>query len=199
MLRFGARARARSPFAWVDPGEPLRRLSLAGVNDQTLPLLLPAGAGALFFEPDAGLAAAGERIELMPLKLDPPIAGYASTSARFGSADVFFYGPTIYVEPDGFWVRGGQTAEFTIAVERGRPSLGLALANGEAANDLRVEWGSHRERLSLAAAESHTIRVDLTRGGSRFVRLTSSSGYRPSDDGVSEDRRYLGVRVRILE
>ena len=179
--------------------EPLRRLAIAGVTDQTLPFVLPAGAGALFFEPDASLAASGDRIELTPLKLDPPIVGYASTSAHFGSADVFFYGPTIYVEPDGFWVRGGQAAEFTVAVERGRPSLGLALANGDAGNDLRVEWGSHEERLSLAAAESRTISVDLTRAGSGFVRVTSPSGFRPSDDGVSADHRYLGVRVKILE
>jgi hypothetical protein len=169
------------------------------VNEQTLPLLLPAGAGALFFEPDAGLAAAGDRIELMPLTLGPPIASYASTSARFGSADVFFHGPTVYVEPDGFWVRGGQTAEFTIAVERGQPRIGLALTNGDAANVLKLEWGSRRETLTLAAAESRTIGVDVTREGSALVRLTSPSGFRPSDDGASEDRRYLGVRVRILE
>jgi hypothetical protein len=180
-------------------GEPLRRLALSGVNEQTLPLVLPAGAGALFFEPDAGLAAVGERIELVPLKLDSPIAGYASTSAHFGNADVFFYGPTIYVEPDGFWVRGGQTAVFTIAVERGRPNIDLALANGDAANDLRLEWGSRQEKLTLAPAESRTVNVDMTRDGSALVRLTSPSGFRPSDDGASQDRRYLGVRVKVGE
>ena len=188
-LRVG---RSRRAFA---PAAPSR-----GVNEQTLPLLLPAGAGALFFEPDAGLAAAGERIELTPVKLDPPIAGYASTSAHFGNADVFFYGPTIYVEPDGFWVRGGQTAEFTIAVERGRPSVGLGSGEWGGAERSDAWSGEHTGRGWLSRhAESRTINVDMTRDGSALVRLTSPSGFRPSDDGASEDRRYLGVRVRIRE
>jgi hypothetical protein len=177
--------------------EPFRQLTLAGVNTQNLSLALPAGAGALFFEPDASLSAAGDSIELTPLELQAPSTGYAVTSARFGDADLFFHGPTIYAEPDGFWVRGGQTTTFTVAVERGRAGMSLTMTNGGVANDVRLEWGARKERVVLRPFESRTITIDVSREGVAFVRLTSSAGYRPSDDGVSEDRRYLGVRVTV--
>jgi hypothetical protein len=177
--------------------EPVRRLRLAGVNTQTQSLALPAGAGALFFEPDAGLSAAGDRIELTPLRLEAPATGYAATSARFGDADLFFFGSTIYAEPDGFWVRGGQTTVFTVAVERGRAGVNLAMTNGEPANEVRLAWGTRNERVALRPFESRTIPIDVSREGVMLVRLTSPAGFRPSDDGVSEDRRYLGVRVKI--
>jgi hypothetical protein len=177
--------------------EPLRRLTLAGVSAQTFPLDLPAGAGALFFEPDEGLSAAGDRIELTPRKLQPPAEGYAATSVRFGDADLYFYGPTIYLESDGFWARGGTTTPFVIAVERGRRVVNLTMTNGAAANDVQLAWSDRSERIALRPLESQTIAVDVSREGVAAVRLTSTSGYRPSDDGVSQDRRYLGIRVTV--
>jgi hypothetical protein len=179
--------------------EPLRRLRLHGVTEQTLPLALPAGAGALFFEPDAALAGAGDRLELVPLKLSARVAADAVTSARFNDVDVFFHGPSVYVEPEDFWVRGGHTADFTLAAERGRQTVALELINGEAANDLAIDLGTRQWRLRLEATESRTIQVALTREGTALVRLTSPAGFRPSDDGTNEDRRYLGVRVRVLK
>ena len=177
--------------------QPLRRLTLAGVNSQMLALELPAGAGALFFEPDEGLSAAGDRIELTPLKLQRPADGYAATSVRFGDADLFFYGPTIYVEPDGFWARGGMTTTFVVAAERGRRDVNLTLTNGEAANEAVLALGTRNERIALRPFESQTVTVGISREGVSLVRLTPTSGFRPSDDGVSEDRRYLGVRVTV--
>jgi hypothetical protein len=179
--------------------EPLRRLRLHGVTEQTLPLALPAGAGALFFEPDAALAGAGDRLELVPLKLSARVAADAVTSARFNDVDVFFHGPSVYVEPEDFWVRGGHTADFTLAADRGRQTVALELINGETANDLAIDLGTRRWRLRLEAIESRTIQVALTREGTALVRLTSPAGFRPSDDGTNADRRYLGVRVRVLK
>jgi hypothetical protein len=176
--------------------EPLRRLAVEGVTQQTLALSLPAGASALFLEPDPALAASAAAIDLTPLKLAAPSTP-ALTSARLGSADLFFQTPGVYVEPEWFWVRGGQSALFTVAAGRGRSTIPVTVINGEAANEPRIEWGEGDKVVRLAPLESHTIDVALSPDGLAVVTVTSPSGFRPSDDGVREDRRYLGVRVKV--
>jgi hypothetical protein len=180
--------------------EPLRRLALSGVSEQTIAVSLPAGAGALFFEPDAGLAASGDRLELTPTALGGHSAGErAAASAGYGPFDVFFADTTPYVEPDGFWIRGGRTTAFAIAAGRDRTNVTLEIENGLAANDVTVAWNGREERLAFGPGQTRRVRLDFPRGGTAAVRLTSRAGFRPADDGTSEDRRYLGVRARLLE
>lgn len=176
--------------------EPAWRLPVAAVASTTLPLWLPAGARALRFEPDANLAAAGDMIELTPLRIDRAPFGYATASTHYGDATVFFHGPSVFAEPDGFWVRGGQTSAFTV-VKPGAQAVTFSLENGASANDVTMEWGTRRERLPLASSASRTVAVDTSADGAALIRVTSPSGFRPSDAGTSDDRRYLGVRVRL--
>jgi hypothetical protein len=176
----------------------LKTFQLAPTSLQKLALWLPAGAAALFIEPDSTAAASLETLEISPVRLGSRASDAAATSAPYGDTDVFFHdsGAT-FVENEGFWIRGGSTARFTVAQPDGRSSITLQLTNGAAANDVALEWGGTTTRLPLAPSESRAIAVPLSADGAVEVRLTSPSGFRPSEVGPSRDTRYLGVRVEI--
>jgi hypothetical protein len=107
----------------------------------------------------------------------------------------FFLEDSVFAEADGFWVRGGRSAEVVIATPN-RSSIELALTNGGVANVVTVESGQHREAISLAPGEMRSTALAADATGVVRLRLTSASGFRPSDRG-EPDGRYLGVRVEI--
>src|SRR6185503_5738419 len=72
---------------------------------------LPAGAGALTVAAtDTELDRLG-MLELVPLTISPSAGPPARTLAEYGNARVYFFDSQVFVEGDGFWVRGRSTAE----------------------------------------------------------------------------------------
>lgn len=176
---------------------PTATMPVAAVSRQTRTLDLPAGAAALLIEPDAGFAAVGESVVLAPRRLDQA-SDRALSSARYGDVDVFFFdNNAVFVEDDGFWIRGGRTAPFMLAVSAGQPTVTVSIGNGATPNDVTVEHPEAIETHALASFEGRDLRLPAPDDGRIRLRVTSSSGFRPSDVGPGADARYLGARIIV--
>ncbi|MCC7008607.1 MAG: hypothetical protein IT184_07305 [Acidobacteria bacterium] len=153
---------------------------------------LPAGAAALVLEPDKELNRFGQSVEAVPIRIDPGGGARAVASAVYGPATVYFVDRAVFPEPDGFWVKGGETAELVVSKTEAGPIV-LVLANGGRANDVVIERDRRSETWRASAGESRRILLDGT--AAARVRISSPAGFRPAATGTSGDTRYLGVRV----
>jgi hypothetical protein len=153
---------------------------------------LPAGAATLTLTLDPASARVARTIDIAPLTIDRSSRPPAVTSLSSGNAEVFFYDQQVFVEDDGFWVRGGQATDIAVAVATGRETrVVLTVANGAVANDVTI----NDEPLHLAPGETHDVALTIPASGALPVHIRSAAGFRPSDVSSSQDRRYLGVRV----
>jgi hypothetical protein len=176
--------------------QPFRDIALARLSDQTVPASLPAGAAFLGVEADPTLASTGLSIDLRPDTLLPPVWPLAVASLSGNDITTFFLDRQVYVEDDGFWVRGQAAADLVIAAEGGRSAAAVELTNGPQPNVITLTDPAGRQTLRLSASESRRVDLRLDAHGQVRVRIASASGFRPSEVGPSADRRYLGVRVR---
>jgi hypothetical protein len=174
-------------------------LPVAARNEQTATLALPAGAAAVFLEPDPAFARVADTIVLTPLAPAAWTGMNATGTARYGGVDVFFQGnAAVFPEADRVWVRGGHTAALTLAPPAGTTHAMLSIGNGEAVNDVTLVSSAGEWRFRLAPGSSRTVRVPLTADGTAAVRISSSAGFRPSESGGDpNDHRYLGVWVTV--
>ena len=174
--------------------------ALARQSEQTLALHLPAGAGDLRLIPDDTLAATGRSIELLPRLLEGGTSAVPYRLWAFPAADVYFLDDRVFLEPDGFWIHGvSETALVIVARPGASTPPRLRITNGAAAgNEVLVVDPTGERRVILGAWETMDLAVPITDGGAARFRIRSSAGFRPSDDGVSTDRRFLGVRVSAL-
>ena len=111
---------------------------------------------------------------------------------------MYFLDDNVFTEAGGFWVRGGAVAEMVLEAPEGpKASFSLMLQNGRTDNSVVIARGAEERRETFHPSETKTI--ELTSDSSGVVRfsISSPSGFQPSDDGVSRDSRYLGVRVEL--
>jgi hypothetical protein len=171
---------------------PVRRVALGGASGEVALLDLPAGAAALTLALDPASARAAQAIDLAPLTLDRSSGPPAVASLSSPGADVFFFDQHVFVEDDGFWVRGGQATDIAVAAGGSRQIV-VALANGAVTNDVTI----NDQALHLAPGETREVALRAPASGTLPVHIESSAGFRPSDVSASQDRRYLGVRVEV--
>jgi len=177
---------------------PLRRFVLASSTSQSLPLSLPAGAAVLVVEaPNADLARQWQAT-LLPVSHASPIGHFARAHTVYGDTEAFFLDEQVFVEADGFWVRGGRTAQ--VVLSRGDASAGrtrmLQLRNGGAANTVTIRSGAWQEVLSLSEWQERAVTLPAAdASGAWPLVITSASGFRPSEV-AGQDTRFLGVWVR---
>jgi hypothetical protein len=177
---------------------PLGTLALVPLSDQRQRLTLPAGAAMLTVEPDSALRAVGGRVELAPIVIDTTPTRPAQSAMRYGSSDVFFLDDSVFAEADGFWVRGGSTAELAMLTRVPNASMELILRNGAAPNQVTVDVNRQSRRLALSPGEEVALTLPVEDpAGTLRLRITSASGFRPSDLSTSRDERYLGVWVGV--
>lgn len=169
----------------------------AGTSPE-LPLLLPAGAASLSIDADTQETSAGLSVVLRPRGVAVKTDAVARAFAKHGGTGVYFLDDAVFVEPSGFWVRGGRAAD--VAWSDGPSAAGrtrqLRLSNGSAANDLTVTVGGWTEAIRLEAGQEHVVvlpAADAT--GTWRVSIRSSSGFRPSEVSGGTDDRYLGVWI----
>jgi hypothetical protein len=156
----------------------------------TRDFVLPAGARALSVTAE-GVAS----LELVPVLLSPVTRAHAVALATYGDSRIYFFDGNVFVESDGFWVRGGETTTFVVSGSG--TSARLELGNGPMSNAVFVETDGHAQTLTLQPSESRVIAAPLGAEGSVQVTITSPAGFRPSEVSASADRRYLGVRVMV--
>jgi len=176
---------------------PLRRFVLASPASQSLPLQLPGGAAALLVEaPNADLARQWQ-VTLRPASPASPIDHLARGHAAYGDAEAFFLDENVFVEADGFWVRGGRTAQLVLS--RGDAFPGrtrvLQLRNGGAANTVTIRSGAWQEVLPLGEWQERAVTLPAAgASGAWPLMITSASGFRPSER-AGPDTRFLGVWI----
>lgn len=177
---------------------PFEKFDVPGQSEVTFELRLPAGATQLDFSATGRLASVGGTLILRPTSIEPVPMSAPSRVLRQPLADVFFADDEAFVEPDGFWVKGTATATFLIAPRDPSTAVVLELSNGSRVNSVDVGIGEAvRETAELQPSESRRLR-NVPIITPTIVRVSSGSGFRPSETG-SSDRRWLGVRVRVVE
>lgn len=104
----------------------------------------------------------------------------------------------VFVERDGFWVRGGRSAALHVS-PNGASQLRVTIRNGAARGPVTLEIDGTREVLELGSGETHEVSLALT-GRELTVPLTIEpiNGFRPSErNPESRDTRWLGCRVHL--
>jgi hypothetical protein len=180
----------------ADTTQPWMRVLWPPLSQHAVTIELPVDVEELRLEPDQALQAAGMTFSVAligPLKLPQKPA---RTAVRWGDVTVWFQGGKVFIEDDGFWVAGGSEAEFLITRTDGAPGARLTLGNGGAANAVQLSGSGLERRVDLPPNQGFEADVPVS-GTGAALRVTSRSGFRPSDSGGSGDRRYLGIRVTI--
>lgn len=186
-LRIGARPDAVWP------------LGLSRASDQVVPIELPGGASVLRVVPDATSSANLERLDLVPRRLAPPAPRLARDLIVVGDTSLHVLDDGLFGDARGFWTRGGQTTRVLMTRGAGaRASTTLRVSNGPVANLVTMVLDGRSESWAMAPGESRDVGLPppLPSGAVEMV-VTSAEGFRPSDDGRSQDDRWLGVRVDI--
>ena len=194
------RPRAGSMEVRLAPsGSSLRVIPVSALSEQQFPLFLPAGAAALFLDPDSGLEPATTSIRVEPIAPGPRMSVYATRTARYGDVDLFFAGHSaVFIQRAGFWIRGGRAQRVTLAVSAERPTVLLRLKSGPVPNEVTVSWGPVRRQVTLRPDASEEVSVPVAADGTVTLEMSSASGYRPSETGGDpSDHRYLGVWVSV--
>jgi hypothetical protein len=178
--------------------EPLRRWALTPADTSAMTLSLPAGATVLVVEADSPEAAAGLSVTLTPAGTAMRTTGVARSFAVNDDTPVYFLDDNVFVEPAGFWIRGGRE---THAVWSAGPSSAgrtrvLRLRNGGGANQVTVKVGGWSEVVPLEAWQERVVTLPAAdASGTWRVSIHSASGFRPSEVSGGTDDRYLGVWV----
>jgi hypothetical protein len=176
---------------------PLQRFDVAPSRAQSFALLLPAGVAVLLLEAESAELARQIQVALVPIGTATARFGYARQNARYGDMDLFFMDGNVFPEAEGFWVRGGQSADVVLsqgAAAANRAGT-LTIRNGATPNTVTIRSGGWQEVLTLAAGEGRVVSLPAADAlGSWPLTITSASGFRPSDT-AGADRRFLGVWI----
>ena len=151
------------------------------------------------------VARAVTRVEIEPVSVVPRTSRRVIANVRQARvlADVpgryaVYVDDNVYMEPAGFWVRGGRSASMHVS-PHGASELRVTLRNGAAAGPVTVEINGTREVLELDRGETHEVRVSLSgRELTVPLRFETVNGFRPSErNPESTDTRWLGSLVRL--
>ncbi len=177
-------------------GPSLATFALLPRTRQSVTLDLPAGAARLTLWIDQTLRESIESLDMRP-SAPSSTAPTARAALRAQTATIYFLDDNVFVEGDAFWVRGGRASEAVMTMAPGARDVTLAVANGPVANTVTVAAGGGNQVLTLAGGEVARVPVPVSTTGGTRLSIASGNGFRPSDDGVSGDDRYLGVRVTV--
>ena len=129
---------------------------------------------------------------------DPPNIWFAERIGDEAGRYVFHLDDHSWVEPGGFWVRGGRAASILVSPD-GASVLFVTIQNGAEPGPVTVEFAGRRERVTLDGWAERRFRIPL--GGDEGlvpITITAANGFRPIIvDPTSRDERWLGCFVRL--
>jgi hypothetical protein len=179
------------------------RTEALGMPPQPVDLSFPVDVRALIIRGDEDAQRTVREIVVEPLELLRPDArltgAMARRAVRYSAATVFFLDERSFPEPDAFWVGGARESAMVFQPDHSTGTLRLRLRNAPVANRVLLEAGSWRDAFDLGPGEERfvDVPVDPARRAA-LVRVTSSSGFRPSQvEPGSRDERFLGVWIQV--
>ena len=174
----------------------LRTIQIQPFTQQTASLVLPVGVRGLVMTPSASLDGLAGTIDLEPTRVErgPPPAALV---AEYGAARVYFFDDHVDAETEGFWVHGGQSAALAVELGGAASPAFLIVQSGRGENEIVLDVDGQTTRERFGSFETRRLQLPGSGAGPRQIRITSTSGFRPSDAGTSLDRRFLGVFVKI--
>ena len=163
---------------------PVERWSLADGQIDTRPFHLPIRASTIVVTGDEEASSSVEHLALVPAPRSHevgPVSLRARDAARYGSVVVYVTDNFIWLEPEGFWVMGGNQPDVVITTDRPVAALDLEVGNVSTPNVVRLRAGGWSAGRTLAPDERWPVPMPVADLGPVIVL------------GVSVER---GVRVR---
>lgn len=179
-------------------GAPWREFEVPGAGDYAFPFLLPASVGAISFTTAPAMPQA--ITVWLSIEAAVPDAGLrVRAAAQFAGAGVIFLDDMAFVEADGFWVRGKETAEFLVVPsDSAAETVKLFLRNGAVPNVISIESGTFQRLLNLQPGEERELSVPVVPGQGAPISVASGDSFVPAEKNpASADHRALGVWVEI--
>ncbi|HEX6323909.1 MAG TPA: hypothetical protein VFZ36_09300, partial [Vicinamibacterales bacterium] len=172
------------------------REPVAVLGDGPLDLVLPVAVNALTV---AG--AEGRAVALQPLGAPTRRAPQRALRAmRYGPVTVYFLDDRAYVEPGAFWVGGARYANVVVQADPGIRNAELEIVNAPVANRVSVAGAAQPFERELMPGESTIVPLVFDDRGAARLRIDSASGFIPAEaDPGNQDRRFLGVYVRVRD
>ena len=143
-----------------DSPRPAATIDLKPLDRQAASLTLPMGVRDLVIRPDRGLEETPGRIEIEPMHLNRG-APLARLAVPYGSATVYFLDDNVFAENDGFWVRGGRTADLALDSRPPGPrtAFAVSLQSGRGSNEIAIDAGGVTRREVLGSFETRLVEV----------------------------------------
>lgn len=196
----------RTLSVWIDRRDATwRTFTVPGPGTFTFPFVVPGLASRLVI--DTAPEARAEMAVTLGIEAVLPGGGVGRmrSAARLGGANVLFLDDKVWVEAEGFWVRGRDAARFAVLPmdASGAPVPGgvvrLRVQNGGApGNAISIESGTFQKMLLLEPFRDQEIEIPAGEGGLTSIRIASGDGFVPAGrDPASSDRRLLGAWVQL--
>lgn len=162
-------------------------------NGGAIDVRLPVGVQALDVR-----APAGQQVTIEPLAVVAAASrGHAVLAAQYGPVAAYFTDSRVYVERDGFWVRGARYADVIVQGAPGH-AVTFDIRNGPVENHLAVSGADAPLAAALTPGQVVPVGVTLDAHGVARLRITSDTGFVPAEvEPGNRDRRHLGVYVRV--
>ena len=143
-------------------------------------------------------------IEIIPERVIPRSDRFRVPNIWFAEAidselgqHVFHLDNQVWVEPEGFWIRGGSTASVLVS-PAGESSVLVSIQNGAEPGTVTIEFSENKEIAMFNRFEIRQFRVQVDGESVVQVDITPANGFRPSlIDSESQDERWLGSFVRF--
>jgi hypothetical protein len=202
--RYIARIRSSSAFPTTvrlmvaRSGAPWSEFAVPGAGEFTFPFMIPATVGAVAFVTDPAMKSAVS-VRLAVESAVTATGLRVRAAAQYRTSSVIFLDDMTFVEPDGFWVRGKQDAEFLVVpLASDAIAITLFLRNGAMPNVVSVESGLFQRVLTLEPGAERQLSVPVISRDGTTITVASGESFVPAEnDPASTDRRALGVWVEI--
>jgi len=182
-------------------GGPLETWTFAteGTGALTRDFILPVGVAGVRVRGEAGARSAVRGLWFQPAfrewQAGPAAGRRAGSARRYGRVAVYALGGA-YLEPEGLWTAGGQTAELVMQTAPGERLAAFAMRAGPVATAVTVRAATFGLDARLAPGEARDLAIPVSPDGSVFVTIEAGTSFRPSEtEPSSGDRRLLGVRL----
>jgi hypothetical protein len=137
----------------------------------------------------------------LPRRTERMTSARALRAREYEHGVVYFLDDQAYMEPTGFWVRGGRQAQVVLArlPDPSGSVFRLFLRNGPIENRIHLQMGAWSDTITLAAGEEQIIALPAPPEVSAvLVGLRPEDGFQPAAvDPTSADQRWLGCWVEV--